>query len=140
MIGWLLDTNVLSELGRPQPNARVVAFIAAQPLSQLFTSTVVLAEISCGIVMQADPVKKANLQQWLDQALRPRLAGKILEVTEAVMLRWCLLHQAGRKAGHTYSRPDLIIAATALEHGLTVVTRNVNDFQHTGTVLLNPWL
>ena len=140
MTGWLLDTNVLSELGRPRPDARVLTFIAAQPLDQLFTSTVVLAEISCGIIMQEDAAKKADLQQWLDQALRPMMAGKVLEVTEAVMLKWCLLDQAGRKVGHTYSQPDLIIAATALEHGLTIVTRNIKDFQRTGAVLLNPWL
>jgi predicted nucleic acid-binding protein len=67
-------------------------------------------------------------------------AGRVLPVTEDIMLRWRLLVDEGRKANHTFSQPDLIIAATALEHGLTLVTRNTADFARTPVQMINPWL
>ena len=138
MSGWLLDTNVLSELRRPRPNARVRDFVAAQPLEQLFVSTVTLAEIRFGIDLVADPVRRAELGDWLLHRVRPMFARRVLEVSEDVMFKWRLLVEDGRRAGHTFSQPDLIIAATALQHGLTVVTRDVGDFSPARVPLLNP--
>ena len=139
MSGWLLDTNVLSELRRPRPNARVRDFVAAQPLEQLFVSTVTLAELRFGIDLVADPVRRAELGDWLLHRVRPMFARRVLEVSEDVMFKWRLLVEDGRRAGHTFSQPDLIIAATALQHGLTVVTRDVGDFAPARVPLLNPW-
>ena len=139
MSGWLLDTNVLSELRRPRPNARVRDFVAAQPLEQLFISTVTLAEIRFGIELVTDPVHRAELGDWLLHRVRPMFARRVLEVSEDVMFKWRLLVEDGRRAGHTFSQPDLIIAATALQHGLTVVTRDVGDFAPARVPLLNPW-
>src|SRR6185312_14669417 len=99
MTGWLLDTNVLSELRRPKPEARVVAFVSAQPLDLLYVSAVTFAEIRFGIGLVED----------------------------------------GRKVRHTYSQPDLIIAATALHHGLTVVTRDTRDYERARVAVHNPW-
>ena len=137
--GWLLDTNVVSELRRPRPEPKVVAFIAAQPLDSLFVSVVTLAEIRFGIELLADPGRRADLNDWLDLMVRPMLAQRVLPVGEEVMLKWCLLVDQGRKSGHTCSQPDLIIAATALHHGLTVVTRDVADYAKAGTSLFDPW-
>ena len=139
MSGWLLDTNVLSELRRPRPNARVRDFVAAQPLEQLFVSTVTLAEIRFGIDLVADPVRRAELGDWLLHRVRPMFARRVLEVSEDVMFKWRLLVEDGRRAGHTFSQRDLIIAATALQHGFTVVTRDVGDFSPARVPLLNPW-
>lgn len=139
MTGWLLDTNVLSELRRPQPDRQVIRFVAAQPLDLLYTSTVVLAEIRFGIELVADVTKRAALQDWLTHQLRPQFDGRVLPVSEDVMFKWRLLVEQGRKSGRTFSQPDLIIAATALHGGLTVVTRNVSDYDGTGARVLNPW-
>ena len=139
MSGWLLDTNVLSELRRPRPNARVRDFVAAQPLEQLFISTVTLAEIRFGIDLVTDPIRRAELGDWLLHRVRPMFGRRVLEVSEDVMFKWRLLVEDGRRAGHTFSQPDLIIAATALQHGLTVVTRDVGDFAPARVPLLNPW-
>jgi predicted nucleic acid-binding protein len=138
--GWLLDTNVISELRRPRPNARVRAFVAAQPLEQLFVSTVTFAEIRYGIEVVSDPIRRAELGDWLVHKVRPMFDQRALEVTEDVMFKWRLLVEDGRKAGHTFSQPDLIIAATALHHGLTVVTRDTGDFALARVPLLNPWV
>ncbi len=124
MTGWLLDTNVLSELRRARPEPKVARFIAAQSLDLLFVSTVTFAEIRFGIELAPDPTRRAELNDWLAHKVRPMFEGRVLPVTEDVMLKWRLLVEDGRKAGHTFSQPDLIIAATGLQHGLTVVTRD----------------
>ena len=140
MTGWLLDTNVLSELRRPKPDRKVVAFIAAQPLELLYVSAVTLAEIRFGIEVVADATKRAELNDWLARKVRPMFEQRVLPVTEEIMFKWRLLVEDGRKAGYTFSQPDLIIAATALYHGLTVVTRNVSDYEQVRTRVFNPWV
>jgi predicted nucleic acid-binding protein len=136
---WLLDTNVLSELRRPWPEPKVVAFVAAQPLESLFVSIVTFAEIRFGIERVADPLKRAALQDWLNGALRPMFEMRTLPVSEDVMFKWRTLVEAGRAARHTFSQPDLIIAASALCHGLTVVTRDAREFATAGASVANPW-
>lgn len=140
MTGWLLDTNVLSELRRPKPDRRVVAFVAAQPLELLHVSVVTLAEIRFGIETVTDANRRADLGEWLAHKLRPMFEGRVLAVSEDVMLKWRLLVEEGRDAGHTFSQPDLIIAATALHHGLTVVSRDTADYVKTRVPLFNPWV
>jgi predicted nucleic acid-binding protein len=137
--GWLLDTNVLSELRRPRPEKQVVVFVAAQPLESLFVSTVTLAEIRYGIEMVRDPARRADLAAWLDKRVRPMFDQRVLEASEDVLLRWRLLVEEGRKAGHTFSQPDLIIAAMALHHGLTVVTRDTAEYARARVPVLDPW-
>jgi predicted nucleic acid-binding protein len=137
--GWLLDTNVLSELRRPKPSPKVIAFVAAQPLELLYVSAVTLAEIRFGIEMAADAAKRAALNDWLAHKVRPMFEQRVLPVTEDIMLKWRLLVEDGRQAGHTFSQPDLIIAATALHHGLTVVSRDTSDFERTRVPIRNPW-
>ena len=140
MSGWLLDTHVISELRRPRPSARVRNFIAGQRLEDLFVSSVTFAEIRYGVEMVGDPVRRAELNDWLLHRVRPMFGQRVLEVSEDVMFKWRLLVEEGRKVGHTFSQPDLIIAATALQHGLTVVTRDTGDYKLARVRLLNPWL
>jgi predicted nucleic acid-binding protein len=137
--GWLLDTNVLSELRRPKPNQKVIDFVAAQPLDLLFVSIVTFAEIRFGIEAVADPIRRTELNDWLAHKVRPMFEERALPVSEDIMFKWRLLVEDGRKAGHTYSQPDLIIAATALHYGLTVVTRDTTNFERARVPVLNPW-
>ena len=138
-MAWLLDTNVLSELRRPRPEPRVVAFVADRPLEQLFVSSVTLAEIRFGIELLAEPNRRAELNEWLTHKVRPMFEHRVLQVTEDIMLKWRLLVEVGRKTGHVFSQPDLLIAATAIQHNLTVVTRDRSDFDKAGVPVLNPW-
>jgi len=137
--GWLLDTNVLSELRRPRPNAKVVAFVESRPLDLLFVSVVTFAEIRFGIEVLTDAARRAKLNDWLAHKVRPMFEERVLPVSEDVMFKWRLLVEDGRKAAHTYSQPDLIIAATALHYGLTAVTRDTAEFTRARVPVVNPW-
>lgn len=139
MSGWLLDTNVVSELRKSRPEHRVKAWSDAQASDRLFLSTITLAEIRYGIERQADPVFRAELDAWLDQRLRPWFHGRILPVDEDVILEWRRLVARGRERNITFGQPDLFIAATARVHALTLCTRNERDFRDTGIGLFNPW-
>jgi toxin FitB len=138
-MAWLLDTNVLSELRRTKPEGKVVTFIAAQPLDQLFISVVTLAEIRFGIELVSDPSRRVALNDWLTHTVRPMFYQRVLPITEEVMLKWRILVEEGRKTGHTFSQPDLIIAATASHHGYTVVTRDRIEYDKAQVPVLNPW-
>jgi toxin FitB len=138
-MAWLLDTNILSEGRKPKPEPRVTAFYNAQPLDQLYISVVSIAEIRFGIELQQDPARRAELHNWLTLTLRPTFAGRILPVTEDILFKWRLLLENGRKTGHTYSHPDLLLAATAQHHGFTVVTRDRTDFDNAQVPVFNPW-
>ena len=140
MTGWLLDTNILSELRRPKPEPRVVSFVGAQPMEQLYVSSVTLAEIRFGIEMLPDAIRRVELNDWLTLKVRPMFEQRILAVTEDVMFKWRLLVEEGRKIGHTFSQPDLIVAATGIHHGLTVVTRDTAHFAKARAIVFNPWI
>jgi hypothetical protein len=94
-------------------------------LDQLYISAVTLAEIRFGIELVGEPNRRADLNDWLANKLRPMFGERVLQITEDIMLKWRLLVEEGRKAGHTFSQPDLIIAATAIHHGLTLVSHQV---------------
>jgi len=134
--GWLLDTNILSELRRPKPERKVLAFIAAQPLDLLYVSSATLAEIRFSIELVGDTNRRAELNDWLAHKVRPMFEQRVLAITEDIMFKWRLLVEAG----HTFSQPDLIIGATALHHGLTVVSRDVSDYQKARALVFNPWV
>lgn len=140
MNGWLLDTNILSELRRIRPESRVVNFVSSRPLEHLFVSAVTFAEIRFGIELLDDPNRRAELNDWLALTLRPTFEGRILPITEDVMLEWRLMVEDGRKQGHTFSQPDLIIAATARHYGLTVVSRDAREYERARVSVVNPWI
>ena len=139
MSTYLLDTNVIWEITRPRPNQDVLDFFSSTPSSSLYIPSVVLAEIRYGISLLDGSERRTLLQDWLDQTIRPLFADRVAEVTEDVLVRWRVLVQQGRRAGYTYPEPDLLIAAIATERGMTVVTRNIADFERAGVPVLNPW-
>ena len=140
MTGWLLDTNILSELRRPRPERKVLAFVASQPLELLYISSVTLAEIRFGIELVPDPGRRSELMDWLTHKVRPMFERRALEVSEDVMFKWRLMVEEGRKSGHTFSQPDLIIAVTGQHHGLTVVSRDTSEYVKARVPVLNPWV
>jgi len=140
MTGWLLDTNILSELRRPKPEPKVLAFVAAQPLELLSVSTVTLAEIRFGIELLPDAARRSELNDWLANKVRPMFEQRVLPIIEDIMFKWRLLVEEGRKTGHTFSQPDLIIAATGQHHGLTIVSRDTADYLKARVPVFNPWI
>ena len=139
MTGYLLDTNVISELKRARPDAKVSAFIASEPLDCLYLSVVTFAEIRFGIELLADVGRRSDLKSWFDNKLRPMFAGRELPITEDILLSWRLIIEKGRQRGYTFSHPDVLIAASAAHYGLTVVTRNVRDFVEADVAVIDPW-
>jgi toxin FitB len=136
---WLLDTNVISELRRPKPEPKVVAFVRGQPLEALYISVITLAEIRFGIELLPDAARRSALNNWLAHKVRPMFEQRVLAISEDVMFKWRLLVEEGRKSGHTFSQPDLIIAATAQHHGFTIVSRDTKEYDVARIDVFNPW-
>jgi predicted nucleic acid-binding protein len=137
--GWLLDTNVVSELRKPKPNSKVIGFIAAQPGEAFFITDITLAEISYGIEQLGDAARRTDLRLWLERNLRPLFAGRVLAITEDVIVRWKTMIVEGRRRGHTFGQPDLFIAAIAALQDLVVVSRDVSEFVEAGVPVFDPW-
>lgn len=139
MRGWLLDTNVVSELRKPKPDSKVINFIAAQPGEMMFVTDVTLAEIAYGIEQLNDAARRTDLRLWLERNLRPLFAGRTLAITESVIVRWKTMVVEGQKRGHTFGQPDLFIAAIAALHDLVVVSRDISEFIEAGVPVFDPW-
>lgn len=134
---YLLDTNVLSELRRPHKAAvNVRNWAASVPHGYFYLSVVTVLEIEKGILVaeRKDRPEAASLRTWLERDLLPKFDGRILPIDIKVALRCAALHVPDRRPDR-----DALIAATALVHGMTVVTRNIGDFEATGARLVNPW-
>ena len=136
---YLLDTNVVSELRKAKSgkaDARVTAWAAEVPASELFLSAISVLELEMGVLLveRRDAAQGVVLRSWLDKHVLPAFADRILPVDAAVARRCARLHVPDPRAER-----DALIAATALVRDLTVVTRNVGDFEATGVRLLNPW-
>jgi predicted nucleic acid-binding protein len=137
--GFLLDTNVPSELTRRQPDPRVAQWLEDTDDELMYLSVISIGEVCKGFTVHPEEHRRASLRQWLENELRPWFAGRILPISEAIAERWGVLEGKCQLKGLTLSAPDGLIAATALEHDLTVVTRNVKDFTGLGLAVLNPW-
>ncbi len=118
----------------------MLAFVASQPLELLYVSSVTLAEIRFGIERVPDPSRRSELIDWLTHKVRPMFEHRALAVSEDVMFKWRLMVEEGRKSGHTFSQPDLIIAATGQHHGLTVVSRDTGEYVKARVPVFNPWI
>lgn len=140
MKGWLLDTNVISELRKQNCHPAVKAWSDRQPPQSFYLSTVTMAEIRFGIERVEDRVFRQELIQWLENTLRPWFSDRLLPVDEAVILEWRWMVERGRKQNYTFSQPDLFIAAIASVNDLCVVTRNVEDFKKAEVPVFNPFL
>jgi predicted nucleic acid-binding protein len=114
-------------------------FVSSKSLDLLYVSVVTFAEIRFGIELVKDTSRRMELNDWLTHELRPMFENRLLEITGDIMLKWRLLVDEGRKAGHTFAQPDLIIAATALEHGLTIVSRDTKEHAKAKAAVVNPW-
>jgi predicted nucleic acid-binding protein len=138
-LSYLLDTNVVSELrkiGDGKADNNVVAWIGAEDAGYFFISAITILELERGVlaIQRRDATQGARLRAWLDTRIRPEFEGRILPIDEAVATRCAHLHIPDRR-----NEADALIAATALVHNLTVVTRNVRDFVGTGVVVVDPW-
>lgn len=136
---FLVDTCVLSEATKKRPNAGVVAWLTDVDETLLCTSVLTLGEIRKGIEKLPASKRKHALESWLDRDLRERFAGRVLDVTQDVALRWGQIQGHAEARGETLPVIDSLIAATALVHGLTVVTRNDTDVARSGARTLDPW-
>jgi len=138
--GWLIDTNVVSELRKgPRAAAPVRAWAESVPRAACFLSRLSIAEIHFGIGRVTDPAFRAELEAWVRDGLLPWFGDRVLEVDGRVLLRWRQLVWDGQKTNYTDSQPDALLAAIALVHELGVVTRNTADFERAGLRLLDPW-
>lgn len=135
-MSYLIDTNVLSELRRREPDARVVQWFSERPASTLYLSVLTLGELRKGIDTLPETPRKLALLDWLEAELPIFFTGRILAVDARVADRWGrLVAQAGRPLPAI----DSLLAATALAHGLTLITRNLKDFQHPDLAVVDPW-
>jgi predicted nucleic acid-binding protein len=140
MSGFLIDTNVLSEYNRPRgPDAGVKRWLETTDRQSQHVSVITLAEIQKGIELLAEGKRRVQLEQWLKQDLETWFSGRVLLIDRQVALRWAALMAQGARTGRSLPTVDSLIAATALAHDLTIVTRNVRDFEGIGAAILNPW-
>ncbi len=139
MGGFLVDTNVLSELIKPRPEPRVVAWVHATDESLLYLSVLTIGEIRKGINSLPPGHRRGLLESWIANELGLRFAGRILSIDPDIAERWGLLSARASAAGNPLPVIDGLMAATALHHNLTFVTRNVSDVQISGLSIFNPW-
>lgn len=135
---FLLDTNAISEPKRPHPNAGVMAWLRDQLPSDLHLSVITVGELRRGIVRLEPGRRRDDLDFWLADMIL-RYADRILPIDLAVIERWATMAEANRAAGRASEMTDELIAATAHVHGLTIVSRNVRHFEHSGCRVLSPW-
>jgi predicted nucleic acid-binding protein len=138
-VSFLLDTNVVSEWTKPRPNAGLVEWLAQVDESEVFLSVVTFAELRRGIERLAVSARRRRLDEWLRTELPPRFEARIIGVDGAIADEWGRLVARGETRGRTIHAMDALIAATAQVHGLTLVTRNTDDFEASVKLLLNPW-
>src|ERR1700743_2192831 len=136
----LIETNVLSEVRRPAPDPKVLAWLHGLDEDRSFISVASIAELRRGIALMDEGRRRATLADWLTHDLPARFAGRILPIDPAIAERWGDLMASARKGGVALSAMDGFFAATALVHHLTLATRNARDFAPLGVPMLNPWI
>jgi toxin FitB len=139
MTGFLLDTNCISEIVRLKPEPSVMAWIEAAEETLLYLSVLTLGEIRKGLAALRQGKRRSRLEAWLEVELQARFSGRILSIDAAVADRWGLLTANARIRGKPLSTIDGLLAATAIHHNLTIVSRNVGDFTDTQVPVVNPW-
>lgn len=139
MSGFLLDTNVISELVKPRPEPKVVSWVGEIDENLLYLSVLTLGEIRRGVAALPQSARRMALEAWLESDLRLRFSKRILPIDEAVADRWGALAGQAQRDGRGLPVIDSLLAATAIHHNLTLVTRNTADIDATGVSLFNPW-
>jgi toxin FitB len=140
MNGFLLDTNIPSETSRPRPDANVTTWLKNQARDSQFLSVVTMGELRKGATLLQPSARRTQIEHLIEVLVPAWFAGRILPVTQSIAERWGVLEAQQELAGLPFGVADGMIAATALEHGLTVVTRNTKHFEGLGLSLINPWL
>ena len=140
MNGWLLDTNVISEMSSAKPDPRTARWFDSQPEQALFLSILTIAEYQKGIEhLPLGDKRRPRLQRSV-AALEARFRGRVLSVSDPIALRWGAISGAVKRlTGHSPSVVDTLLAATAIEHGLYLATRNVLHVEKSGALVFNPW-
>jgi predicted nucleic acid-binding protein len=136
---FLLDTMVVSEWVKPRPDAGVLAWLSTTDEDCIFLSIVTLAELRYGIARRAAGSRRNRLDNWLRNDLAERFAGRIIPVDRLIADYWGVTVARTEAAGRSTSTMDAFIAATALAHDMTLVTRNTSHFQASLTQMINPW-
>jgi predicted nucleic acid-binding protein len=136
--GYLVDTNILSELTKPTPSPRVEAFLR-QSKDRVFVSVFSIGEIRKGIASLPASNRRVILENWLNNEIIPWLGERVLPVTLAIAERWGDLSAKLKAKGRPRPVVDAVLAATAFKHDLVLVTRNVRDYEDLGITILNPW-
>jgi predicted nucleic acid-binding protein len=139
MSGFLLDTNCISEIVRIRPEPRVLAWIGDADENLLYLSVLTFGEIRKGVATLPQGKRRSGLEAWLEVQLQARFSGRILPIDEPVADRWGLLAANAKAKGKALSIIGGLLAATAIHHNLTVVSRNVIDFAPTQVPVVNPW-
>lgn len=139
MNGFLLDTNVVSEVIKPIQDSVVMRWLRGQDEETLFLSALTIGELRKGIVRLPEGARKSALERWLTADLRARFRGRILAVSEDIADRWGRLQARGRELGRPLPVIDSLLMATALHHELVFATRNTKDISFTQTPWVNPW-
>jgi toxin FitB len=138
-VNFLLDTNVVSEWGKPRPNPGVIEWLASADEDRLFLSVATLAVLRYGVERLPAGRKSAQLQEWLETELRSRFEGRVVAIDEAVAALWGKLLAKADAVGRPLGAMDGFLAATAAAHQMTLVTRNEMDFAGAGIKTFNPW-
>jgi toxin FitB len=138
-MNYLLDTNVISELIAKQPTQKILDWLDSLDPTTIYLSVITLGEIRKGIEKLPPSKRKVAIRTWLETDLLLRFQGKVLDITVAIMLIWGELTGRLENEGKPIAALDALLAATALQGGFRLVTRNDSDFQHTGVAILNPW-
>jgi predicted nucleic acid-binding protein len=138
--GFLLDTNVISEIIRPKPDSKVVKWLAAVDEDLLHLSVLTLGEIRRGIEALPSATRRAKLEAWLQGELSVRFGDRVLSVDRGVADRWGTIQARAKIKGRPLPVIDGLLAATALHHNLTFVSRDIAGAQSAGVSVFNPWL
>ncbi len=139
MSGFLLDTNCISELISVKPEPRVLDWMEAADESLLYLSVLTLGEIRKGVATLQQGKRRTRLETWLEIELRARFAGRIVPIDAAIADRWGLIAAEAKRKGKTLPVIDGLLAASAIQHNLTVVSRDANAFRDVPVQVLNPW-
>jgi len=138
-VNFLLDTNVVSEWAKPSPDAGVIRWLVEQDEDRLFLSVITLAELRRGVERMGLEARRSRLEQWLEDEMTERFAGRILGIDERIANQWGRFLALSEGRGKRMNLMDGFLAATAGVMGLTLVTRNTKDFEVSGCSLLSPW-
>ena len=138
-MSWLLDTCVVSELSRPRPEKKVVRWVEEQPEAELFISTLVIGEMHKGFILSDNAAQRNRLEKLIEKLLI-RFDERILPLDLASVREWGNIQAVAKRQGYVLPVVDSLMAATALAHNLTVVTRNTSDLKYIQVPVFNPWL